>query len=356
MPALDLQRKGYQNGRIRIGRSVDTGRKDRSGNAIRRPVKLNTFLFTTASQRQAEAVAGLYGGTVQPWERRSGHYEVATPVNVIGVTIPPRDEVISQWYEMWSKGGAARRCDSQIEKLSGKPCLCPHAINPDDPDEVDAAARERARLAKMMPPQACRLITRMSLMLPDLPGIGVWRVDTHSFYAAGAVLDSAETMTLFRERGMFLPAELRVEEHEEVSQGQTKKYPQIALDLLDSFRALATGAVERGGIVAQLPPAPTTVKAIEAAPAPAVEAPQAKPVRAEQVTAQGLADQAAKATTRAEIEDLATLASGEELLEDSVNTGDDAYEELDVFLKHRWKTLPRTPEDEDAAARKDGAA
>jgi hypothetical protein len=106
----DLQAAGQPLGRIRTGDTVQAA----SGNM--RPNKLPTFRFTAPSRYIAGAIADLYGGEVRPWRRQ---FEVYTGVNEIGVTVPPHTEVITQWYEMWSKGGCLRRCTSQVEQLSG---------------------------------------------------------------------------------------------------------------------------------------------------------------------------------------------------------------------------------------------
>src|SRR5262245_41911176 len=111
MSVLDLQRRGQQIGRIRIGQQV------KASNGKMRPAKLATFRFTTGSLASANAIAGLYGGTVKDWGE--GEYEVITGQSAIGVTVPPRDQIVSQWYEMWNKGGCLRRCDSQAEQISG---------------------------------------------------------------------------------------------------------------------------------------------------------------------------------------------------------------------------------------------
>ena len=49
---LDMQRRSVQLGEIRIGTSVAVPGKD-----YRRPVRLETFRFTTASEQIAKAVA-----------------------------------------------------------------------------------------------------------------------------------------------------------------------------------------------------------------------------------------------------------------------------------------------------------
>jgi hypothetical protein len=337
---LDIQRRGQQIGRLRIGQQV------KASNGKMRPARLDTFRFTTGSRTTAQAIAALYGGDVRDW---SGEFEVITGKSEIGVTVPPRDEVVSQWYEMWNKGGAMRRCDSQREQISGGPCLCPHASNPSDPDEVARKALERSDLAKLNPPQACKLVTRISVMIPDLPGLGVFRLDTGSFYAAVEIGDSAALMQVARDRGVFLPAILRIEQRQRVAGGQTKKFPVPVLEVLTTFRDLATGAIESAGIMAQLPPAPgerpraiTTGAPVppqrkEPTAPPAPAATQDKPP-----TAQDIANAAAKAATRAQIVEMKAQAGEHRVEQDMICPpgSSDLYEELDSYLHGRWEELP----------------
>jgi Recombination directionality factor-like len=333
MAVLDIQRRGQQIGRIRIGQQV------KAANGKMRPERLDTFRFTTASRTSADAIAALFGGTVRDWE---GQYEVITGKAEIGVTVPPRDQVVSQWYEMWTKGGCQRRCDSQTEKLSGKPCLCPHAEDPGDDDAVARAAHERAMLAAKNPPQACKLVTRISVMIPDLPGLGVFRLDSGSYYAATEIGDSAELMQMARDKGVFLPAILRIEQRSRVAAGQTKKYPVPVLEVLATFRDIATGAIGANGMAAQLPPPPEGQRrAIAGAPAsPALEQEPAAPA-ADEVSAQQIADLIPLAAVREDVEKLAGRAENAGVMDEYVCTDKDAdlHEELRSVLQERWRTL-----------------
>lgn len=344
MKALDIQRRGQQIGRIRLGQQVAVI-KDGKDTGKTRPAKLTTFRFTTGSKVTADAIAELYGGQVQPW---NGEFEVITRESVIGVTVPPRDEVISQGYEMWSKGGCARRCDSQVEQISGKTCLCPHSEDPDDLEQVAFAARKRAELAGMNPPQACKLITRINVMLPDLPGLGVFRLDTHSYYAAVEIGDAAVLMQAARERGVFLPANLRIDQRQRVAGGQTKNYPVIVLEVTTTFRAIATGSLEQAGITAQLPPAlgqgarAITAAQAPAIPAAAVPADESGPLVAPEAIAREIAGAARQAVVRADIEALQARAEAEGVLEDLVLVEEpDTWGELREHLRDLWKKLPR---------------
>lgn len=328
-PLLDIQRKGQQIGRLRIGQQV----KAASGKM--RPAKLDTFRFTTQSRHAADAIAELYGGTVKDW---NNEFEVITGQNAIGITVPPRDQVVSQWYEMWNKGGCLRRCDSQADQISGGPCLCPHADDPADLSQVEAAATERARLAGMNPPQACKIVTRISVMIPDLPGLGVFRLDTGSYYAAVEIGDAAALLQIARDKGVMLPAILRIEQRQRVAGGQTKKFPVPVLEVLATFREIVSGALEAGGITAQLPPAlgeaPRALTSGPAAPPKVAEPTPPKPP-----SAQEIADRALAATTPEEVDALARLAHANGMDEDTVCTGDNVYEDLRPFLKERWTAL-----------------
>lgn len=335
MPLLDIQRRGQQIGRLRIGVQVPS-KKDPNK---MRPARLDTFRFTTQSKVAAEAIAELYGGTVKDW---NNEFEVITGQSAIAVTVPPRDKVVSQWYEMWNAGGAIRRCDSQVEQISGKPCLCPHAEDPTDLGEVERQALERVRLSKTVPPQACKPITRISVMIPDLPGLGVFRLDTHSYYAAVEIGDAAELMQKAREQGVFLPAILRIEHRQRVAGGETKRFPVPVLEVMATFRQIASGQLEAGGLAAQLPPPPggerRAITSGRPTPrtAPANALPEAEPA----LDAQEIADRAAAVTTREEVAVFAERAKEARVGEDLVQTAPDTFEELQSLLRRRWKELP----------------
>lgn len=364
MPVLDLQRRAYQSGRIRLGQAVMTGKQDKAGKDIMRPVKLDAFRFTSPSRYQIDAAAEAHGGEVRPWDNRGRReWEVLTDATELMVAIPPAADAISQWYEMWTGGGCQRRCDSQHEQKSGGPCLCPHAADPDDEDEVDRMARERARLSKLMPPQACGIKTRVSVVLPDLPDIGVWRLDTAGFYAAGELIGKAELMALCRDRDLFLPARLWIHQRVDVVSGQTRKYPVPALEILKTFRQVATGELEAAGWAAQLPAAPGEQPKAIAAPSQVVprqgagpsspgvagtatagpgHSPQelAEDERRYQL-AQSIADRARNSESAAVHRECAAAMTQEELGEEFVYTTDDRDAgpclPLAEFLREQWR-------------------
>lgn len=269
---LDLQRRSVQIGEIRLGTSVAI-----EGKAGRRPVRLETFRFTTASEQAAKAVAGLYGGEVAPWAQKKGRWEVITDRTAIDVWVPPRGEAVDANMELWDGPKCLRRCDGTTMSLpAGKPCMCPQAKDPSDPDSVLAARDERIRLAGLRPPQACKPLTRINVTIPDLPGLlGVWRLNTGSVNAAVETADSGEAMDIAREGGVYLPAVLRIEWRVRSADG--KPYPVPVLQIGLSMREIAEGALPAGpsGLLAQLQGAGTGQhKAITAGTEPAPDVPR----------------------------------------------------------------------------------
>jgi hypothetical protein len=334
MPLLDLQRRGQQIGRLRIGQQVAVV-KDGKDTGKTRPARLDSFRFTTASRTSAQAIAELYGGEVRDW---NGEFEVITSKSEIGVTVPPRDAVISQWYEMWTAGGCQRRCDSQHEQISNGPCKCPHAADPSDADEVATMALERAAQHKADPSKACGLVTRINVMIPDLPGLGVWRLDTGSYYAATEIGDSAQLMQMARDHGVFLPAILRIEHRQRVAGGQTKKFPVPVLEVLATFRAIASGQLEAVGITAQLPPAPGEQRRAITAGASEPAADDSPPL-----TAQQIANAVAASDSRPEVERWMAVAKVNRAGDDHIRIPDldtDLYEPLAEYAGGKWKSLP----------------
>jgi hypothetical protein len=193
-------------GRIRLGDKGDKGQ----------PQKLSKFRLTSASRVLLDAAAKEYGGTVKPWRGApdEGYFELYTEADTLDVIIPPVFSTLdgtptapySQYYELWSGGGCQRRCDGAIEALSGKPCLC-------DPET-----------------RACKITTRVSVMLPKVPGIGVWRLETHGWNAASVLPGTLEFLNAASGGGYF-NAELRLEQRSSKKDGQTRRFVVPVIDI-----------------------------------------------------------------------------------------------------------------------------
>lgn len=237
MPILDLQRRLREVGRIRIG--VQVAMK----NGKSRPSKLDTFRLTSQDEAAIRAAAGMFGGTVNRWEQAptGEQWEVITESNVMPVVIPPAATVFSQWMERWNAGGCERRCDGQTEMLTQAPCLC-------------ASEDERT----------CTPHSRVNVILRDLPGLGVWRLDTSGWYAATELAGTVEVCIQAATRGQLLPAVLRLEQRQVKRPGEAvRKFavPVLDIQVTPSALGLVVGAAAE---VAPPPPANGSWQPIEA--------------------------------------------------------------------------------------------
>lgn len=192
MPILDIQRRARELGRIRIGMK-ETFTK-RNGEQGTRPAKLDRFRLTSASRPLLDKVAELYGGTVSEWTPAGGspQWEVITGSARLPIMVPPQP--ISQWYEFWTRAGCQHRCDGRTNVLTDEPC------NPEDPKHIEAVKKPT---------------TRLNVVLRDVEGIGVWRVETHGFNAAVELPDVAEFLA---QAGGYVNGWLALEQRTSVEQ------------------------------------------------------------------------------------------------------------------------------------------
>jgi hypothetical protein len=204
----NIQARAAEHGRLRTGYT--------QGN---RPMRSATWVITSHSEEHVRAAAELWGGQVEPWKPLNSTIEqwrVITKASSIEALITPGDP-LNQYNEMWSKGGCARRCDGETELLSRKACLCAAQFG------EDWHLQPKGRV--------CAATSRLNVMLPDLTGMGMWRAETHSFYAAtewGGMVDMVLAGT--DGRG-FVPVTLRIEPRQRVANGETKKFPVVVVEL-----------------------------------------------------------------------------------------------------------------------------
>ncbi len=206
-PIIDIQRRMMELGRIRMG---DRGPKGQ-------PQRLAHWRLTSASRQLLEAAAAEYGGEVREWAGApdEGYWELYTETDRLDVILPPVFSAAdgsptlpySQWYELWSGGGCQRRCDGVTEVLSGKPCLC-------DPQE-----------------RACQPTTRMSVMLPRVPGLGVWRLESRGVHAAMLLPATLDLLQYAAAERQFVEAVLRLEQRSVRRDGETHRFTVPVLDL-----------------------------------------------------------------------------------------------------------------------------
>lgn len=218
MPILDIQQRLREIGRIRMGDKVSTG-GDKT-----RPNRLDKFRLTSADRTALEAAAICYGGEVRPWAAEKGQFELYIQAEEIPVVVSPIP--VDQWLEQWSAGGCTHRCDGCVNQITDEDCSCDRE-NPTD--------------KKAHP---CKPTTRVSLMLPDLPSLGVWRLESHGYYAATELPTSVQLLRQGAQSGEYIPATLAIEQRKVVRKGETKIFPVPVLRLR---RVLSEMLSIRGG-------------------------------------------------------------------------------------------------------------
>lgn len=246
-PVVDLQRQLREIGRIRMGE------KRISKNGKEYPAAIDVFRFTCASRGILEQMATHVGGTVEEWSdgRGDGQYELRSTSSEIGVVVPPMEEPFSQWYELWSAAGCQRRCDGQRATvatgsgdkivMSEKGCVC----NPEN--------------------RECKLTTRASLILPWAPGIGVWRLESHGYYAAVELTGTLDYLARQASQGVYTECRLRLDKRTKRAPGQpTNEYVVPVLDTDATPAQLMSGGLaqttpqiasrERPALPAGVPP------------------------------------------------------------------------------------------------------
>lgn len=220
-PIVTIQKRMAEVGRIRLGEKVPAGKG-------MRPSRLDHFRLTSHDRRVIESAAEVYGGTVKPWQSDAGpQWQLIVASDSLDVLIAP-GEAFSQWFELWTGGGCARRCNGiTVETLDGKDvrdreveCMCPRDV------------AERVDMAK--DGAACKPTTRLSVWLPRLAGIGVWRAETHGFYAAAELPNVVGLLQGLAAQGYRPMGTLRIGTRSVKRPNQpTKTFPVLELDLPD---------------------------------------------------------------------------------------------------------------------------
>lgn len=258
MSIANLQRNLVELGRIRLGLKV------MASNGKERPKKLETFRFTSAAEHLIVEIGALYGGEVKPWDGGRGkQWEVITEAALIPIYIPPQS--VEPWMESWAGGVCTRRCNTERDVIHDQACTC------------DPASR------------TCKPTTRVNLLLADVPGLGVWRLESHGWWAASELTQLAELISGIK---MPLPGRLLLEQRQrkyydrEDKQVKTKDFgvPVLLVDTVTSrhiqvgsdavSQALRMGHESAALAAAQAVPAiaaTPAVTAIEAAATPAID-------------------------------------------------------------------------------------
>ena len=211
-------------GRIRTG--VQTARAMRA---------LDTFRFTSGNKELINLLAEKYGGEVAVWNppRGKAEWEVITTSDVIDVVVPPMALGNTPIYECWSAAGLARRCDGVTMQTSSQ--------SPDGAIQV-----EQPCLCEITKRMECKPITRLELLIPDIPFTGTWMLESKGWTAAHEMPGMVQ-MIINIQRAGYAKAELALEAETVVRNGQTRNFivprlriPHTLLELADGMARLAS--------------------------------------------------------------------------------------------------------------------
>jgi len=223
MTVAGLTPRLREEGRLRMGDSEPI-----AGKKGRRPVKLTEWRLTSPNRDAIETAAKLWGGEAHEWEAAPGEqqqWEVHTDVSELNVLVPfPQALEERQLYELYTAGGRTRACNGQEEFISGGPCLC------------EADKRE------------CKLTTHLLVVLPELPGIGVWRLTTSGYNAAVELAGAMRILRSIHARSHFATAALVLEQRSQRVPGEAER--QFVVPVLRLPYSLADA-----GLGGHLPPA-----------------------------------------------------------------------------------------------------
>ncbi len=218
-PISELGARVQEAGRIRSG--IKTGAKGA-------PKALTTWRFTSPHQDLIEALAERYGGEARPWSEAKAaaqhQWEVVTEAKSVRVYVPPGG--LTQGYELWSGARCERRCNGVTAEVPSR--------GPDGIAEVDCLCVREQDLQ-------CKPVTRLSVVLPDIPFRGTWRLETKSWNAADELNAMERMIDSLQETRDIVAADLILEQRSRMTPQGKRNFVVPTLALTASVEALAAG-------------------------------------------------------------------------------------------------------------------
>jgi len=284
-PLAQITGRAPEAGRIRLG--VKAGKAMKS---------IDTFRFTSPDKRIIDQIASLYGGTAKPWNDPKANppnqFEVITTTNAIPVLLVP--DGLSTWYEAWTAGGVARRCDGEV-------CQVPQKVGYDYEmvDQPCICAADKQRI--------CEPYTRLNVVLPAIHFIGVWRLETKGWNAVEELPGMFNLIAALAQQGNLVPAELSIDQRTKTTVAGKRNFVVPRLSVRANIAEMATGVAIGTGT--------TDAPALMAGTAPALDAAPEEDI------------------TDAEIVDDELLALEEKLRADAINFGLDPEAYIGAILR-----------------------
>ncbi|WP_166344963.1 hypothetical protein [Phytoactinopolyspora limicola] len=221
---IDRQRQMAEQGRLRLGETVA------AKNGKKRPAASQTWIVTSHSEEHVRVAAEQWGGTPERW-KPLGHgaeqWRVKTEASKIDAILPPGDP-LSQAYELWKGSGCQRRCNGATEQLSGSPCIC--------------LAEFGDYWYEQPQGDVCENKSRLKVLLPEMPGLGVWRMETGSHYAMDEIAGIVDSIREAVGDRQLVPIQLSIVPRSRTVDGKTKHWLMPWVDL----RGVTTGELLAG--------------------------------------------------------------------------------------------------------------
>ncbi|TXH47325.1 MAG: hypothetical protein E6Q97_27425 [Desulfurellales bacterium] len=232
-PITQLGNRIPEHGRIRMGVKTEKAMKS-----------LETFRFTSYDRSAIEQLASIHGGTVKEWidpkANPSRQWEVISETDVIDIWLPP--DAVSVWYELWSGGGIQRRCDGEVLQTT----------------DSDGEPRTQACICAVRNQLACKVTTRINVVLPSIPFVGYWRLSSKGWNAAHEIPSMEAFIQSMQERNLSR-CQLAMVQRETIINGRKKNYVVPQLRATSSPEQMLAG----GGRVLAISAGPTADSPLE---------------------------------------------------------------------------------------------
>ncbi|MGH9267898.1 MAG: hypothetical protein ACRD0D_06945, partial [Acidimicrobiales bacterium] len=250
-------------GRLRLGEQVA------ATNGRTRPVRASCWIASSNDLDVLRAVSGTYGGGApEVWPAGPDRWRVRTETEAVDVLIPP--EPLSVHYEAWTAAGCQRRCDGRTATVA---VLAEPGGRPGSLADQECVCHARGWApGRGTVKEACDLVVRLRVILPDIPGLGIWVMTSGSFYAAAELPAPVSLLAQLGAGGALVPAQLVIDQRtaRKPWEPAPRQFGVPVLRVRQSMTEIARLA--RAQLGAAEPPA-----AVVEAPLVAVKPPAAKP-------------------------------------------------------------------------------
>lgn len=160
------------------------------------------------------------------------------------------DEIICQQYYKRYSGergltckGDGETCRRMVDKATGE---IAHHNSKDVAWVLNAPCTGRECTEYLAKPQACKEVMNLQFIMPDIPGLGVWQIDTSSINSIRNINNAIAMIRAVYKRIAFIPLLLTLEPAEVINpdDGKKKVVHVLNLRIKESMKALMSQAMQ----------------------------------------------------------------------------------------------------------------